>query len=282
MTRPRIKLFSWNPRRPLFRGRIGRHLKLGSRVNNFGDLLGPILVRRLLDLSGLKETAAPEPGRLLSVGSILHYAQAGDVVWGSGVNGKRSSLPSNASRLRVCAVRGPRSAEILKTHGLSVPEIYGDPALLLPYLFPEFVEASREKRHRVTIIPNLNDVSSYAPSADLVSPTSDLWMILRRIAQSELVVGSSLHAVIVAEALGVPARVICSEHELSLKYEDYYEGSGRTSFHMAPTLREALDLGGEPLPLWNPAPLLSAFPADLWGGSVPIRTDWLPSRGNAL
>ena len=45
-------------------------------VNNFGDLLGPVIVRRMLKRLGLD--AQPKiSARLLSVGSCLHFARDG-------------------------------------------------------------------------------------------------------------------------------------------------------------------------------------------------------------
>jgi pyruvyltransferase len=82
-----IELFSWNPKRPVCGGRGKRFVPIQRTVNNFGDLLGPVIVERLKRTANLPNEARMA-GRLLSVGSILHFAKDGDVIWGSGVNGK--------------------------------------------------------------------------------------------------------------------------------------------------------------------------------------------------
>ena len=46
-----------------------------------------------------------------------------------------------------------------------------------------------------------------------VNPLAPLWEVIRHIAQSEFVVASSLHGIIVAEALGVPVRPLGSRAE---------------------------------------------------------------------
>ncbi len=98
----------------------------------------------------------------------------------------------------------------------------------------------------------------------MLDPRSPLDHCLRRIAQSELVVGSSLHALVVAESLDIPARLIRSRVEHELKYADYYLGTGRYDFRPADSIAEAIAAGGEPKPEWTPTALLKAFPYDLW------------------
>ena len=82
----------WNDRRApsLIRRLPGRRfvprrlVRLVTRpARNFGDLLGPQIVSRLLERNGIA-AGTPPARRLLTVGSVLHLAHAGDVVWGSG------------------------------------------------------------------------------------------------------------------------------------------------------------------------------------------------------
>jgi pyruvyltransferase len=88
--------------------------------------------------------------------------------------------------------------------------------------------------------------------------------VLRRIASSELVVGTSLHGIVLAEAFGIPARLIRPGVEPMLKYQDYYGGTGRERFTVADSVEDAIHLGGEVAPSWDAEPLLGAFPEDLW------------------
>jgi pyruvyltransferase len=261
-----VELFSWNPRQPVCRGRGKRFVPIERPVNNFGDLLGPIIVERIRQLAELPNEATAAR-RLLSVGSVLHFARDGDVIWGSGVNGKVSADSYAFSGLDVRAVRGPLTRAFLQDRGITVPEVFGDPALLLPHIAPELVAAARHKEHKVTVVPNLQDLRLHRflrLLPNVLNPRSGLRRCLYRIVQSELVVGSSLHAIVVAEAFGIPARVVGSEVEHDFKYSDYYAGTGRSTYSAAPTIEEAIRAGGEPLPLLSVQPLLDAFPADLW------------------
>lgn len=257
-----VEIYSWNPKRPVLSSKIGRRIPIKRRVNNFGDLLGPLVVDRMVRAAAIAPDAGD--GRLLSVGSVLHQARDGDVVWGAGRNGKIPAEKHRFASLDVRAVRGPRTREFLAQRGIDCPTVYGDPALLLPDLVPELADVDRTED--VTVVPNFNDLRRDRGRwpRRVLDPCSPLWRCLRRIVSSRLVVGSSLHAIVVAEAFGVPARAVRSTLEAEVKYLDYYEGTGRSDVRMAETVDEALSLGGAEPPQWDAGRLRAAFPYDLW------------------
>lgn len=259
-----VEVVHWNPRRPRVRGPLGRLLPKHPPVNNFGDLLGPRIVRDLLDRRGVDPATGPVGSRLLAVGSILRMAREGDVVWGAGVNGKSVDARYDFDSLDVRAVRGPLTARFLRDRGVEVPEVYGDPGLLVGSLRPRESLAWDGSPAAVTLLPNLNDAERYRGHPAFWHPCNPLDATVARIANSEFVIGSSLHAIVLAESFGVPARLIRSEHEPPFKYDDYYLGSGRDKPVFADTVDEALAMGGEPALQWDPQPLLDAFPVDLW------------------
>ena len=110
------------------------------------------MIRRL----GLGKPA--RSAQLMSVGSVLHLASSRAVVWGSGINGKMP-LDSIPGDLDIRAVRGPRTAEVLRAMGYTPPEVFGDPALLLPLLRPDL--AAKRRLWDVAVVPNFNDRSAY-------------------------------------------------------------------------------------------------------------------------
>ena len=257
-----IDVYRWDPARPVFRGRLGRRIPIKRRVGNFGDLLGPLVVDAMLRRLDL-DSASPEcDAQLLSIGSVMHQARDGAVVWGTGVNGKKMDLSEyTATRLDLRAVRGPLTRDFLLERGFQVPEVYGDPALLLPELHPELKQEDRTRD--LTVVMNFND-RGVAAGPHVLNPRKPVWQCLRTIASSRLVVGSSLHGIVVAESLGIPARAVASATESEFKYADYYRGTGRSTYRIAPTVDEAVAMGGESPPEWDAAPLIEAFPADLW------------------
>lgn len=261
-----VELFHWNPLRPSRKGFVGK-LFQKSRVNNFGDLLGPVIVREVVKRSG-RPTRQPNTHpehRLFSIGSVLHFAADSDTVWGTGVNGKIAPDRHSFNELDIRAVRGPLTREFLRQKGIASPKIFGDPGLLINDLWGRDFFYVDSKRSNVLVVPNLNDFPSHDPSdIRVLNPQSPLEECIQRIASSDFVVGSSLHGIIIAEAFGIPARLVLPRHEALFKYEDYYRGSGRIRFTPASSVQHAIDLGGE-LPLvWNSADLLKAFPHDLW------------------
>ncbi|PPF20237.1 polysaccharide pyruvyl transferase family protein [Rathayibacter sp. AY1A4] len=272
---PKIDVVHWNPAQPISRAPWARFVPIRRRVDNFGDLLGPMIVERILQREGISPGSAPERRRLLAVGSILKLARDGDTLWGIGANGKSLDARFDFTDLDVRAVRGPLTRGFLRARGIAVPEVYGDPGLLVGTLWGRDELRRNTPDRRVTVLPNLNDLrrmraDGTAPRAEdgLVEPTRPVLEVLGAIAASDLVVGSSLHAIVVAESLGIPARLVASASEPDFKYRDYYEGSGRAGFTPAATVAEAIQAGGEPPLDWRPDALLEAFPRDLWGSVV--------------
>lgn len=252
-----VEVVHWNPRRRVGAGLFGRRgIPQPVRVNNFGDLLGPVVVGRLApDMTGTAGEA-----RLISVGSILQFARDGDVVWGAGINGKLPESALTARHLDVRAVRGPLTAAILRRRGIPVPEVYGDPGLLAPGL----LGITRQVPSiAVTSVPNLNEYRDWRGTPGLVNPRLPYRRVIETIACSAHVVASSLHAIIIAEVLGVPVSPVKPRHEAIFKYEDYYEGTGRRVPTMATSFDGAMGVVAPPL-AWSGDALREAFPTDLW------------------
>ena len=61
---------------------------------NFGDELGPYIVKHILNHLNLKSYPTNCDINFFSIGSVIHFSNHADIVWGSGINGK-VSLPIN-------------------------------------------------------------------------------------------------------------------------------------------------------------------------------------------
>ncbi|CTQ31918.1 polysaccharide pyruvyl transferase family protein [Jannaschia rubra] len=118
--------------------------------------------------------------------------------------------------------------------GIDWPAIYGDPALLMPLLFP----MERRARYDVGIVPHLVDAAEVPPSlsqmpgACVIDVTAPPLEVARRIADCRRIVSTSLHGIIIAHAYGIPAtRLILSGRIRGhgVKYRDYIEAFGETS-----------------------------------------------------
>jgi pyruvyltransferase len=254
---PQVELTYWSPAGGL----------------NFGDYLSRVVVELMLARSGFTlrdEVSATR--QMLAIGSVLHFARPGAVIWGTGVNRKIKDERNSVSDIDVRAVRGPLTAEFLRGRGIAVPQVYGDPALLLPFLCQGRFAARRELGS--VFVPNLNDLATLhehdTNGLAVISPDQSWNACIQQITGASFVVASSLHGLIIAEAFGIPARYVrLSEREHLFKYEDYYLGTGRTIGPIARSVSEAAEMGGAALPNFDPAPLMAAFPLDLWGGAAP-------------
>ena len=81
----------------------------------------------------------------MTVGSILNMGNFDATVWGSGILSvailKEIYKKAEYRKLDIRAVRGPITRAILENAGYGVPEIYGDPGILMPLIYkPNRVE----------------------------------------------------------------------------------------------------------------------------------------------
>lgn len=239
--------------------------------SNFGDALSEALVERIV---GHKILVTNKPfelqRKLLGIGSILNYAQDNDIIWGTGVNGKTPEKAYTFTSLDVRAVRGPLTRDFLLRRGIDCPEIYGDPTLLLPIYFPEYKKPA-DPANDYVIIPHYSDEHLFANMPNMISVREPWDVVVQKILDSKFVIASALSGVIVAEAFGIPARLLQIENkgntEDLFKYTDYYFGTNRYNFQYAASIEEALQMGGEPLPTCDLEKLRQAFPFELYHAS---------------
>jgi len=191
---------------------------------NWGDALSPILVELL---SGRKpfHVEGLHHERYLAIGSILGGANERAEVWGSGFIRENETL---IGRPRVVhAVRGPLSRSALIKQGVDCPKVYGDPALLLPQFFNPEVE----KRYSVGIIPHYIDKRHpwlaplrNDPQVLVLDIESGITDFVKAVKCCEVILSSSLHGLICADAYGIPNAWIRFSDDViggDFKFRDY-------------------------------------------------------------
>jgi pyruvyltransferase len=205
---------------------------------NFGDELSIPLLERLFGIEAVPvETHRAE---LLAAGSILghHYTRmikkkfkpsmhGAEVprelhVWGTGVvqNDKPVVWPQ---RLVISAVRGSITADHLGVSNV----VFGDPGILVSRLF----DRPSHKRYRVALVTHYTDADDAAnldlPQGwKLVDPRRPPLDVIAEIAAAELVISSSLHGLIVADAFEIPCVWLANTKPLwgptpHLKFHDH-------------------------------------------------------------
>lgn len=202
---------------------------------NFGDQLGPILLRHY----GIPvEWAKPAQAEIITVGSILSKVPGGwrGIVLGTGFI--KRGMTKDLSRAKVLAVRG---AATRKAANLPPTVPLGD----LGILVSDLPRAEAEHVHALAIPHYVDhDLAARHPDARLVPITSDPATILGAIAAAEIVYTSSLHALIAADALGVPAVLEPHErvHGGLFKFSDYASAFGGRIRPGVPYLTNRLDM----------------------------------------
>lgn len=243
---------------------------------NLGDSLSGVVCEYMLAQKGLSfSTRSREKySHLIAIGSLLGGRGFFDaVVWGGGVRsfseaaslGKRKYI----QKLDIRAVRGPISRQILQQAGkYTCPEIYGDPAILMPEIYP----SCPQKSNKVALVSHFLSCDTIPEeNADCIKKidikTTDYAQFIDEITKCSKVISSSLHGIILAESYGIPAVFLgkCREIEW-LKYYDWYFSTHRTNIRIAHSIKEALEMDPLPLPKLNEmrSNLIASFPYDLW------------------
>ncbi|NMH60515.1 polysaccharide pyruvyl transferase family protein [Alteromonas ponticola] len=237
---------------------------------NIGDYVAYDLVSRILSMKGqFIKNKKDSRHKLMTVGSVLHFANTGDTVWGTGLNKKMADERNRFEDLDVRAVRGPLTREYLIKRGINVPEVYGDPAILLPSFYPKSLMRNSKLKRDFIVVNHMNDdMQKYRGyESHLVTPMQYPGSFIEQIVNAGRVISSSLHGVIIAEAYGVPAVFFDSNSgESMFKYQDYYQGTGRSTVPKVSSIEEGLSLPVMSPPDFTPIAkkLYSAFPFDLW------------------
>lgn len=250
------------------------HLSEKKHLQNLGDYLSKVVVEYMANRNGI-DLAMPTSStqNLYAIGSILQTAYHNATIWGSGFlndpfGSRISSVLHNKHfrKLDLRAVRGPKTRDALIKLGHKCPEIYGDPAIIMPEIYLPTRKNVRKKQY--SVVQHFTDTSTCDHTIPIL--TTDYIGFIDKICSSELIISSSLHGIILAEAYGVPAILYLpadTQNNLTLyKYEDYYYGTERYSFPIAHTIQEALTLEPCPLPDLTEQRkiLINTFPVDLW------------------
>jgi pyruvyltransferase len=225
---------------------------------NFGDLLGPATVLRLLeqhfqcDSSEIKNHDIASDGYpkndgkcLFHLGSVMHFVRPGDSVWGTGINPLRlpryRGITLNLTKVTFYSVRGPDTLKFIQQDAsrsdvASLP--FGDPGFLIPFLYPKFMPKTTQEsvgNKRFCFIPHAQDRHRVLPPGIQVIPVSQQWTKVVEVVSSSCthVAASSLHGMIIADAMGLPSLWFqwinskTDRTEGAFKYVDYLKSVGR-------------------------------------------------------
>jgi len=251
----RVNLLYWSP---------------NSIYENIGDYLSKVIVEKMLDLNNISLNSKVDRTKILvGIGSLLHKVTNNATVWGTGINGMIPfDLGEKIENIDIRLVRGPVTRKFLIDNNFDCPENYGDPGLALSKLYP-MDTVSVNKKRKYLFIPNLFDIQKFSTKNfpfDILSPLTKNWRnFINRIIESECVISTSLHGIVLSESYGVPAVYLDlnSNNGSKIKFDDYYHGTKRKKYNFVSRLDENIDMKKNDLPFIDDN-ILASFPYDLW------------------
>lgn len=210
------------------------------RRNNWGDAIANFIANKISNQK-VKwyhgEDVSNNDIRYTVTGSINQWLRNNNtIIWGTGFISKDSKLHINP--IRVCAVRGPLSRKKFLDYKIECPEIYGDPALLMPF----FYNPNITKKYKYGIIPHYVDVNdswvnkfknnNNVKIIDITNTESELknHRFINDILECEIILSSSLHGIIAADAYGIPSYWIELSDKVvgnGFKFNDYFSSVKR-------------------------------------------------------
>ncbi|MDR0979819.1 MAG: polysaccharide pyruvyl transferase family protein [Candidatus Nomurabacteria bacterium] len=224
-------------------------LKVFYFKSNFGDLLTPYLLESFFPNFTTEHImpAAIAQADFFGVGSIMEWALSAKqplTIWGSGLMLPDSQFHRQPNH-QILAVRGRLTADRLGWTG-----VIGDPGLLVSRLLaptakrykygfvPHYVDQKTAIAQQISSLPNVKtiDVLNRHNLPDKLFCEQ----VLAECAACEAILSSSLHGLIIADALNIPnAHLLLSDgvYGDSYKFRDYYSAFGRN--HQAVDLRLA-------------------------------------------
>jgi hypothetical protein len=197
---------------------------------NFGDALTPWLIRRIHGRSPRFALPSAADPTYFVTGSILAQAGPRCIVWGSGIMTRQDRICPEA---RLLAVRGPLSRQRALDCGVDCPEVYGDPALLLPMVHRP--HRASKRKHVIGIVPHFSDLpqlpAAWHHTAELqvIDLQQPIETVIDQLVRCDWVASSSLHGLVASHAYGIKAAWLRFRDLPSgddSKFSDYFQSIG--------------------------------------------------------
>jgi len=213
------------------------YLSYDDHRKNMGDILNPLIAAHFgsKKIRRISKRNCNRFEHYFMIGSILQRCTDKTIVWGSGIISEISIIKQKPKE--ILAVRGPLTRKKLLDQGIDCPEVFGDPALLLPEIYPA---TNIKKKYKLGIIPHFKDkkdlwlrgpISSQSDVVIIDIQNRDPLKVVDQMLACDLIISSSLHGIIVADAYKVPAVWVEFEHPFEdghFKFQDYFASVGRT------------------------------------------------------
>lgn len=207
---------------------------------NFGDELSVFITKKLIN-NKKYELCLNDSNistNIICIGSYIHNAKNNYYIFGSGVRTKNNIERGHKyNNLKVYAVRGPLTKEYLENKNIKVPNIFGDPALLLPFFYKP--NKLVNMKNKICIIPHKSNYDKYInknydSNFVIINPTDKWENIIDNIYSCKCVLSSSLHGLICSDAYDIP-NLWLNEYKLQegeFKFKDYFLSQNRDFYNI--------------------------------------------------
>lgn len=194
--------------------------------NNFGDNLNYYLIKKLSGIEPVYCDDRANQKHVIVCGSILTECNDNSTLWGPGMANYHDEINCKPD---IRMVRGKLTAGKL---GVDCP--VGDPCLLMP----RFYLPKSEKQHKIGIIPHWKDTVNVLEMGHyIINPLKPALEVIQDILSCEMIISSSLHGLILADAYGVPNRWLETGTAIGgdgFKFDDYYSTTDRPKIRNNP------------------------------------------------
>ena len=215
-----------------FKTKTKLNLIFYDKEYNFGDQLNLFLLSCLIDNDKYEIIKNGEGDKdIVFIGSYIHNAKNNSYILGSGVRTKENIEAGHKyQNLNVKFVRGPLTRNFLQEKGIHVPEIYGDPALLMHKFYkPNIIKEYKDKIGFVPHKSNIDNYLSLPKNFVLINPKNNWKDVIDKICSCKVILSSSLHGLICADSYNRPNLWI-DQYKLNegdFKFRDYFQSQGR-------------------------------------------------------
>ncbi|MCD7892371.1 MAG: polysaccharide pyruvyl transferase family protein [Erysipelotrichaceae bacterium] len=257
-----------NPKKHVKKNKV--NLDYWGDKPNLGDAISPIIVNYMLNLKGLTlDKPVVKTKHLYAVGSVITAGVQDCTVWGNGVLYTVLNYRIKNRELDIRSVRGPLTRLVLMEYGYNVPEIYGDPAILMPEIYYP-VDIKKTCKYGIVMHKNgsshLKDLDKLDGTYKMIDiKTNNYEDFINDLMSVDYIISTSLHGIILAESYGIPAILVQPEFSL-FKYYDYYCSTGRANFPIIQSIEELQFVDFPEIPNFDDmrAKIKEVFPYDIF------------------
>ncbi|MCM1070057.1 MAG: polysaccharide pyruvyl transferase family protein [Bacteroides sp.] len=244
--------------------------------SNWGDDINYYFLREIIDspfvtyYHSFWAKHLNRPNYIVIGSTIDLIADEKSVIWGAGIIDSQTAILPKFKEIR--AVRGPLTRNKLLGMGYDCPEVFGDPALLIPLHYKPAIK----KKYRLGIIPHFHDLPKvrtlFENQTDIklidIRNYNDWHDFIDEILECEAIASSSLHGLIMAYAYDIQNVWVEFQQGVRrdrFKYDDFFASIGKSENPLLISDASDINLIFNYLSTWQRgyidiAPLIKASP----------------------